>query len=141
MKQNKLSNEELRDLMDEEARAAEEAAYDDEDDGAPLPPDVKVSRPNRARSKVLQVRLNPDEMEAVERIAARRELPPSTVAREWLLRMVAEDKAAGEPGETVEDLLNHLESTVIALRRVRAHVGVPTMEARTFPSSSLAGPS
>jgi hypothetical protein len=95
MDQHKMSNEELRDLMDEEARAAEAAAADDEDDGAPLPPDVKVSRPNRARSKVLQVRLNPDEMEAVEAIAARRDLPPSTVAREWLLRMIEQDQRQG----------------------------------------------
>lgn len=38
-------DKELAELMDEEARAAEAAP--DEDDGAPLPPHVKVSRPNR----------------------------------------------------------------------------------------------
>ncbi|WP_235848262.1 hypothetical protein [Mycolicibacterium holsaticum] len=58
----------------------------------PLPPHVKVSRPNLARSKVLQVRLNPEEYEAIERIAERRGLPASTVARERLLVMIAEEE-------------------------------------------------
>lgn len=39
------TNPELRALLDAEAEAAENAP--DEDDGAPLPPHVKVSRPNR----------------------------------------------------------------------------------------------
>lgn len=38
-------NQQLRTLMDEEARAATEAP--DEDDGEPLPPHVTASRPNR----------------------------------------------------------------------------------------------
>lgn len=59
----------------------------------PTPPHVKVSRPNRARSRVLQVRLTPEEFDAVERIAADRGLPASTVARERLLAMIAEDAA------------------------------------------------
>lgn len=53
---------------------------------------MKVSRPNRARSKVLQVRLNPEEFEAIERIAAARGQPASTVARERLLQMIQEDE-------------------------------------------------
>ena len=58
-------------------------------------------RPNRARSKVLQVRLNPDEFEAIERIAADRGLPPSTVARERLLAMIREDKGGEADVATV----------------------------------------
>ncbi|BBZ26961.1 hypothetical protein MMAD_12560 [Mycolicibacterium madagascariense] len=41
--------------MADEALGAESLPA--EDDGAPLPTNVTVSRPNRARSKVLQVRL------------------------------------------------------------------------------------
>ncbi|MGV0607366.1 hypothetical protein [Mycolicibacterium sp. XJ1904] len=43
--------------------AEAEAAEADQTD-RPLPPHVKVSRPNQARSKVLQVRLNPEEFDA-----------------------------------------------------------------------------
>jgi hypothetical protein len=81
--------ERLEDRLAAEAEAAENAP--DEDDGQPLPPHVKVSRPNQARSKVLQVRLNPEEFEAVERIARRRGLPPSTVARAQLLQLIANE--------------------------------------------------
>lgn len=75
-----------------EADAIEAAEADQTD--RPLPPDVTVSRPNLSRSKVLQVRLNPGEFEAVERIAAARGLPASTVARERLLQIIAEDAAS-----------------------------------------------
>ncbi|ULP45937.1 ribbon-helix-helix domain-containing protein [Mycolicibacter virginiensis] len=71
-----------------------ERAEADADPNAPIPAHVKVSRPGRARSKVLQVRLNPDEFDALEEIAERRGLPVSTVAREQLLRLIAADEAA-----------------------------------------------
>lgn len=74
----------------DEIEAAERTA----DPDAPLPAHVKVSQPGRARSKVLQVRLNPEELAALEAIAERRELPVSTVAREQLLRLLADDEAA-----------------------------------------------
>jgi predicted DNA binding CopG/RHH family protein len=82
------NDKELSDVLAEEAEAAEAARGQDVD--APIPPHVKVSQPNRARSRVLQVRLNPEELAAVEQIAARRGLPASTVAREWLLAMINE---------------------------------------------------
>ncbi|MCG5433480.1 hypothetical protein LV457_14455 [Mycobacterium sp. MYCO198283] len=74
------------------AVAADAAAGEDDQTDRPLPEHVTVSRPNRARSKVLQVRLNPEELEALERVAERRGLPVSTVAREQLLRLVAEER-------------------------------------------------
>lgn len=78
------------------AIAAEAEAAEVDQGDRPLPGHVKVSRPNRARSKVLQVRLNPEELEAIERIAADRGLPASTVARERLLTMIREERG-GEP--------------------------------------------
>lgn len=123
MKHN-LSNEELRAQMDEEARAAEAAAAEEIDDGAPLPAHVKVSRPNRARSKVLQVRLNPDEMESLEMVAYVRNQPVSTVARDALLAFIERSRQPESSGETVADLLDHLESTIVALRQVRLEGGV-----------------
>jgi hypothetical protein len=73
----------------DEIEAAEHAT----DTDAPLPAHVKVSQPGRARSKVLQVRLNPDELAALEHIAQRRKLPVSTVARAQLLRLIADETA------------------------------------------------
>jgi predicted DNA binding CopG/RHH family protein len=84
--------ETLTDRLDRIGAEAEAAEADQTD--RPIPAHVKVGRPNRARSKVLQVRLNPDELDAVERIAAQRGLPASTVARERLLQMITEDQAS-----------------------------------------------
>lgn len=72
--------------------AEAEAGEEDQTD-RPLPEGTAVSRPGRSRSKVLQVRLNDDEYAAIETIAARRELPVSTVAREQLLKLVAQAQA------------------------------------------------
>lgn len=94
MDRSKLSNEELRALAYEEARAAEESAERDEDDGAPLPAGTKVSRPNR--EKVLHVRLSASEFEALEALAAGRDLKVSTLARDHLLKLIQPvDPAAG----------------------------------------------
>ena len=78
----------LDDLLAEIGDEAETAEVDQVD--KPIPPHVRVTRGN-PRSKVLQVRLNPEELESLERIARRRELPVSTIAREQLLRLIAED--------------------------------------------------
>ncbi|PQM45679.1 hypothetical protein C1Y40_04123 [Mycobacterium talmoniae] len=85
-----MANKKLTDLLNEAAEEAEAARGHDED--APLPPHVNVSRPNRARSKVLQVRLTPEEFDVLERMAERRDLPVSTIAREQLLRLIAEGR-------------------------------------------------
>lgn len=87
----------LQDLLADEAKAAE--AFEDDQD-APYPAHVKITRGN-PRSKVLQVRLNPEELDALERIARRRELPTSTIAREQLLRLIAEDHS-DTPGDTAQ---------------------------------------
>lgn len=69
---------------------AEAEAAEARQAGRAIPSHVRVTRGN-PRSKVLQVRLNPEELESLERIAQRRELPVSTIAREQLLRLIAED--------------------------------------------------
>lgn len=92
-------SDETADKLAAIAADAEAAEVDQTDH--PIPEHVTVSRPNRARSKVLQVRLNPDEFEAIERIAAGRGLPPSTVARERLLAMIREDQGGEADVATV----------------------------------------
>jgi hypothetical protein len=58
----------------------------------PLADSAKISRGN-GRSKVLQVRLNPDELAELERVAAQRGLPTSTVAREAIIRLIRPEVA------------------------------------------------
>jgi hypothetical protein len=98
----------------DELLAAEGAAAEafEEDQSTPYPENVKISRGN-PRSKVLQVRLNPDEFAAIERIAATRKLPASTVARELLLRLIAEETSGGggevTPAAGLVAALTHME--------------------------------
>lgn len=96
-----------------------EAAEADQTD-RPLPPHVKVSRPGRARSKVLQVRLNPDEMDALEEIAARRELPVSTIAREHLLGLIDQQRSPTGAAETLTSIAQALMRMSAELRETSA---------------------
>jgi hypothetical protein len=59
---------------------------------APIGDSAKISRGN-GRSKVLQVRLNPEELAELERVAAQRGLPISTVAREAITRLIRPEVA------------------------------------------------
>lgn len=51
-----------------------------------MPEDVSVSRPNRARSTMLSVRLNADEYDDLRRYAEARGAPVSAVVRGFVLR-------------------------------------------------------
>jgi len=89
-------------LEDKLAQIAEEAEAGEEDQTIrPIPahikvtggtPEVKVTRGN-PRSKVLQIRLNPEELNELERVAESRGLPTSTVGREAILRYLFPDTA------------------------------------------------
>ena len=77
------------------ARIGDEAeAGEDDQSVKPIPGHVKVTRGN-PRSKVLQVRLNPDELDALK-ASPPADLPVSTIAREHLLRLIADDDTAAE---------------------------------------------
>jgi predicted DNA-binding ribbon-helix-helix protein len=73
---------------DLEAELADEAEAAEANPDAPITDRSTVTR-GHARSKVLQVRLNQDEFDAIERLAERRQLPVSTIAREQLLQLIA----------------------------------------------------
>ncbi|WP_231987375.1 hypothetical protein [Mycobacterium sp. 852014-50255_SCH5639931] len=103
----------------------------------PIPEHVKVTRGN-ARSKVLQVRLNPDEYAAIERIAEARGLPASTVAREALLKLVAEEDAEAQPLATLVALADRIKTVAIGfvhggdeLLPPNADFKIPSDEQRT----------
>lgn len=123
-------------LEDRLADIADEAEAGEEDQTIrPIPAHVRVTRGN-PRSKVLQVRLNPEEYAAIERIAERCGLPPSTVAREQLLELVADEDAQDRP----------LVALVAAADRIKALAG--GFEARyrareegeiaSFPAAAIA---
>jgi hypothetical protein len=80
-----------KDTSDIAALLEQEAESIDADRDAPIA-GSKVTR-GRGRSKTLQIRLNPEELEELERIAESRGLPVSTVAREALLNLVRPEEA------------------------------------------------
>jgi len=95
--------EALKDLIDAEAAAAEDAEAM-ADPNAPLPPEVVVTR-GHGRSKTLQIRLNGDELEQLELLAKGRDLPVSTVARSLLLSALSPSEDAGTAISRIENEL------------------------------------
>jgi hypothetical protein len=70
--------------------AAEGAAAEKEQ----LPADIAAGRPNRGRSVMFSIRLNPDELAELERYAGQRRLPARTLARAWILARLREEAAS-----------------------------------------------
>lgn len=99
----------IKELLDAEGNAAEEAELQ-ADPNSPLPDLVKVTR-GHSRTSTLQVRLNGDEMQALQLLAKARGVPASTMARSILLTALAPSSDAGAA-------LARIESDVAALRRV-----------------------
>jgi len=105
-----------------------EAAELTADPDARIPAHVKVSRPNQVRSKVLQVRLTPEEFGALEAVAARRDVAASTVAREFLLRVLAAEGGVDRPVAVADSL-----AAIAAEVREWARRGVEAAEAESGP--------
>src|ERR1035441_2819456 len=87
---------------DIEQRIAEEAAASEANPDAPVPVGATVSRPNRARSTVYSVRLDPDEVAAVQALADGAGLPASTLVRSWIVERVRIEQ--GEVSEAEAEL-------------------------------------
>lgn len=96
----------ISDLIAAEAEAAERNR------DAGLKAGSKVTRGHQ-RAKTLQVRLNAEELEALKRLAERRGLPVSTLARDILLtQLVASDESAGALIARIRAELDDLASRV-----------------------------
>jgi len=95
-------------------RILEEAAASDESKDAPISSDASVSRPNRARSAVYSIRLNPDEVASVQALADEAGLPPSTLVRSWIVERVRIEQ--GDLGDA-EAELNAAERHLAHLKR------------------------
>ncbi len=61
-----------------------------------------------ARARVLSIRLNPDEFEALNRHADQLELPASTLVRGWILTQLRADTDAS-PAATVDRIARDVE--------------------------------
>lgn len=84
-----MSNvEDLRALIAAEAEHAE-ATKD-----YPMPSGTVYTKPNRAKSVIFTVRLNPDELAAVQQLAGKRGIPAATLVRGWIVRQLAAEHAA-----------------------------------------------
>ncbi len=108
-----MSSDELRRLLDAEAEHAE-ATKDD-----PIPPAAiaRATRPNLARSVTFSLRLNPEELAAVQALAEDRGVPASTLVRGWIVRQLAAERDAPTDAAAV---VERLEADVRALRRLVA---------------------
>jgi hypothetical protein len=98
----------ISDTITSEAEAAEQAEAIS-DDHARLPERTVVTRGHN-RSRVLQVRLNGDELEELERLAKARTLPVSTMARALLLSALA-------PADDASATITRIETDLAALKR------------------------
>jgi hypothetical protein len=97
---------------DIERLLAEEAADSEANPDAPVAAGSTVTRPNRARSTVYSIRLNPEEVAAVQALAEAAGLPPSTLVRSWII-----ERMRAENGE-----ISDAETELRAAQRHLAHV-------------------
>lgn len=83
---------------------------------APIPQDARVTRPNRGRSTVYSVRLNPDEVAALQSLADAAGVPASTLARAWIVDRIREEQAG------VSDAEAELRAAQRHLAHLQAHL-------------------
>lgn len=106
-------NTELERLIADEAEHAEAHR----DDPIPVEALARATRPNLARSVMFSLRLNPDELAAVQELAGERSVPASALVRGWIVqRLAAEGNAPSDTAAVVE----RLEADVRTLRRLVA---------------------
>jgi len=104
MTAKKRTKKDIAALLEEEAEAI------DADRDAPITDATTVTR-GHGRSKTLQIRLNPEELEELERVAASRGLPTSTVARQAIFRLVRPAEARSADRRRIADqLVRYLDS-------------------------------
>lgn len=88
-----------------------EASEDNRD--APFPGRAKVTRPNRGRSAVYSIRLNPEEVAALQPVADAAGVPGSTLARSWIVERIQEERGwisdAGAELRAAQRHLTHVQ--------------------------------
>jgi hypothetical protein len=82
-----------------------------------MPADATWTRPNRAKSVMFSLRLNPDELAAVQELAQDRDVPASALVRGWIVQRLAAERSAPTDAAAVVD---RLEADVRTLRKLVA---------------------
>jgi hypothetical protein len=95
-----------------ERLVAEGAEASDAKPDAPVLDSSTLSRPNRARSTVYSIRLNPEEVAEVQALAEAAGLPASTLVRSWII-----ERIRAEHGE-----VSDAEAELRAAQRHLAHL-------------------
>ena len=80
-------------MSDIEKIIEEETEASEANPDAPIAERAKVTRPNRRRSTVYSIRLNTDEVAALQSIADAAGVPGSTLARSWIVERIQEEEA------------------------------------------------
>lgn len=111
MSESTQSEQSVKDMLDEIV-AESEATKDD-----PMPEGTVWTRPNLARSVTFSLRLNPEELAAVQAVAEDRGIPASTLVRGWIARQLAAER--GAPTDTAA-VVERLEADVRTLRKLVA---------------------
>jgi hypothetical protein len=78
---------------------AEETTASEKNPDAPLSAGAALSRPNRKRSAVYSIRLDPDEVAALHARAEETGLPASTLARSWIVDQLRATRGEFESAE------------------------------------------
>jgi len=98
-------------LVEQIAAEAEETMDD------PMPPGTVFTRPNRAKSVTFSLRLNPEELAALQELAGERDVPASALVRGWIVQRLAAERNA--PTDTAA-VVERLEADVRLLRKLVA---------------------
>ena len=102
-------------MSDLERLIDDEAEYAELHRGDPIPADAHATRPNRVKSVMFSLRLNPDELAAVQELARERGVPASAVVRGWIVQRLAAERNA--PTDTAA-VVERLEADVRTLRKL-----------------------
>lgn len=93
-----------------------EAEYGEAHRNEPIPAGVRGSRPNQARSVMFSLRLNPDELAAVQDLAKANDVPASALVRGWIVQRLAAQR--GAPTDDTAAVVDRLEADVRTLRKL-----------------------
>jgi hypothetical protein len=104
-------------MSDLQRLISEEAEYAERHREEPIPAAARATRRNRAKSVMFSLRLNPEELAAVQRLARDSDVPASALVRGWIVqRLEAELSTPTDTAAVVE----RLEADVRALRKLVA---------------------
>ncbi|MDN5914011.1 MAG: hypothetical protein L0I76_02650 [Pseudonocardia sp.] len=81
----------------------DEAEHAETHQDAPAGTQTTVSRPGHARSTVYSVRLNPDEVTALQEYAENAGLPASTLVRSWIIERLRVNGATPDLRKIIHD--------------------------------------